>query len=239
MTHGQVVKQGVTDNPWSIESYSVKTGWVSQYVLANGAVLYNKPTVQTDLSVSLKNRVFFDVWNSLPLDLGEIGENFSTELDFTIGYTTVVKDYSVSVSVNYYDLKDSLTFDSSDIATVILNVGRTYEVTQNTSINLFFKSETMFAMSGDSLFETFPRIGVSTTHQINEHWSIFQKNYILHDAGAFGADSAFIMNSEVGVIYSNQDWTIEVANLKYFTPISGGDDRDQELVFGMNISYRR
>ena len=70
---------------WEVPSIALRSVTANKFMFSNGGVGYGKSVIQTDLNVSFKSGIYFDLWNSLPFKKNK--EELGTELDYNMGWT--------------------------------------------------------------------------------------------------------------------------------------------------------
>lgn len=99
---------------------------VSAYVYADiGQYARDTPALQSGVTYACESGLWFDVWNSTPLDLNVDG--YDEETDFTVGYSASVGRLAVDASVSYYAIAPYKHSDD-DMIMATVSVGVPIEV---------------------------------------------------------------------------------------------------------------
>ena len=217
---------------------SLTESWRSKYVLSNGVVAYDHSVAQTDIFLTTKCGLTLDLWGSIPTNLEDIGKDFGTEDDLTIGYTRDLKWFSVAVGVSYYDLHRNFTFDGSDLIVPYLELSKEFKVTKKLCLTPFYKAEMNFNLSGSIKGDTFQRVGVRYGWEVTKYLTLAGQTYMLYDPGVLG-DTAFVGSIEGSAVW-NLGWhnvKVELPFLRYEGPVTGvSDGRKPEFICGAGVS---
>ena len=210
----------------------------SQYVFGNGNVASDKPVVQTDLCLSLKNGAWVDLWGSAPTDLGKIGKDYRTELYLTAGWTGMVGDYKLTLYAGLDDLYQTGTFNKSDFLVFAGEISRDFKVSESLTLSPFIHVETNFTFDGVVQGDTLPRLGSYYSWQINKMLSLDGKVYLLYDPGIMSNQTALVGNLEGSLHWKIADGvTLELPYVRWVSPLTSvSDGRKEEWVYGIGLS---
>ena len=219
---------------------SLTESYRSRYVLSNGVVSDKRPVLQTDAFLATKCGLSIDVWQSLPVNLHGIGENYATETDLTIGYNRKLFEECVNLSVGvaYYDLHPSMKLGGADLVCGYIELSHDFKATPKLTLTPFVRSETYFNMCGSVKGDTMPRAGVKLVYDVTSYLAITGQTYVLYDPGMLDKP-AFVGNIEASAVWKlSKNWKLELPYVRYEGPFNGTDDgRRPQFVTGGGLSF--
>jgi hypothetical protein len=220
--------------------WSISTAFRSQYVFSNGALAYDKFVAQPNLFVKLQNGFTMDVWSSIPVDTSDIGDNFGTELDFTVGWSGEVYGFNLNLNANYYDMYRVFRADESDMWVPTFETSYDFALTPEITVSPYFKLEVNFTTNGATVGETFERLGTRVSWKMNDLVTLAGDTYALYDPGILGGDVAWIGSAEASVLWDVGGGVIvEFPYVRVISPFDstkGTDDRGTEIIYGAGMT---
>jgi hypothetical protein len=222
-----------------LKTVSITSNIRSKYIFSTAANLYNDPVVQTELFTLTKSGAFFDVWNSLPLDIKTAGDNFGTELYVSAGWLGKVGDYNLVIAAGYEDLYRTLSPEGSDFLIFSTEVSRDFAPSTNLTLTPFGKIEFNFTPDGSTMGTPLTRVGLRYSYKLHECVSLAGKTQVVHDPGLLGADMAFVGNVDAALLWKlGKHAVIELPYIRYVSPINRvNDGRKGDIVYGCGLSY--
>ncbi len=224
-------------------SFSLTQSYRTKSVFSNGFVGSEDPVLNTDLFLVTKCGLTLDVWASMPADLSEIGEDFATELDITLGWQGKVGDYNLSASIAYDDLYRTLTPEGSDLIVLATEISRDFKFKLRKEGDLmlspFARVEVNFTPDGTIHGDALPRVGAKYAWQVNDLLTVAGKAMVVYDPGIAGGDVAWVANVEGSLLWKlGKHAVLEAPFIKYVDPINSlSDGRKGELVGGVGITF--
>jgi len=223
---------------------SLRSVYASKYlVFGTGAVLYDKPVIQTDLFVSFRNGVYLDLWNSTPFE--GYNRNFGTEQDFGIGWAGPLSKFGVKgplssitldIGTTYFDEPKVLTFGAKDI------------LWSHAKLTKEFKWATIYG-SFDNFLEmpgspykggNVATFGASKgTSMFNGLLNPSTSLALVYDNGGFGNDRGFLLKGGAEL-----DWritkrvTLILPQVTYYAPVGVDDSRKLDCVWFAGFCYK-
>ena len=214
--------------------------WLSQDVRPNGAVKYDKPSVQTDLTLTHPNGVYVGLLDYAGANDADLSSNKGDEIDYTIGYRTAVGPMKLDAGFSYFDSFELWNGSRGNIlrcygdASVPITAG-------DHTLALYLRPEFRFPASGAQ-----PEAGAWLIGGVRHRWEIaeflnFRQGVsVNHDTGFAGLDSGFIGSYEAHVnIPLSKVVSFDAISLRVYTPLSPLDDnRQTETALGAGIIVR-
>ena len=215
---------------------SVTESYRSKYVSGAGVIFYDHASLQTDIFVKTKSGIYADIWFTMPSNVENIGSDYGTELDLTLGYGWTWDKYNFSLSLSYYDINRALTFDGNDIFSVIGKVSRDFKVTPELTLSPFLRADTNFKVNGKVSGDTLPRIGIGYAYQATSYLTLCGSVYGIYDPGCGGkAGPAF--SADISLNWKLDDhWKIELPYFRYVKRFTENDTYGP-VVFGSSLTY--
>ncbi len=216
-------------------SLSFSTSYRSKYVFSNGANVYNHGVIQSDLFLLTKCGLTLDVWGSLPTKVENIGNDFATELYFTLGWTGKIEDYNLSFGIGYDDLHSNFSARGIDLVIASAEVSRDFKVSDSFTVSPFARVEVNFSLDGQYAWCHTPDV---FDHFLGRGFT--GKAMVVYDPGILGGDVAWVVNAEAGLQWKLGDnISAELPFLRWVEPLNSvSDGRKQEFIFGAGITFR-
>jgi hypothetical protein len=222
------------------QSVSIWSGYRSKYIFSNGANIYDKPVIQSDLFLLSECGFMADFWYSMPADADKVGENYATEMELIVGWAGKVKEYDLTLGVGYYDLYPAFSFGKTDYLLLPLEVSREFKVVPSLKVSPFLRAESYFRLDGYQPGITQPRTGLRYKWDVNSILSVAGRAMAVYDPGIIGGDEVLIGNFESTLLWKFGDHlTVEFPFVKFVEPLTRvSDGRKSEVVWGFGATYR-
>lgn len=204
-------------NNWS--GVTLSTAVANKYLFfGTGAVLYDKPAVQTDLLVTLKNGLYYDLWGSRSLQGKWNDGSFGNEVDYGIGWDGIVKGLTAHAGFTYLDEPSAFTFGASDILYTHLRLGKE---SKWLSVTAGYENYTAMPDSG------FPgghliSIGAGRIQPLNGDKVVLNASLAgVYDTGTLGTLVGFMLRGNVGISWNiNKHFTFNAVSVNYYAPLT-------------------
>ncbi len=208
------------------QSVTVTSKVKAIYLGAQGAEFYpDAPVLQSDVFVSWKNGMYFDLWTSTAANTTL---RFDKEVDFTLGRRVVVGRMKYSADMNYYAIQ----------AVDVLNPN--VEVSLNaTKLSPFARLEVYAPRKrGGPKKGVMEILGLRSATKVAPRLGLQVEAKVRHDSGAFGFDEAWLGQGYVGaVIYVGKSTVVGGVRMSDpMTSVSAKDGRKGEAVWEIGIS---
>jgi hypothetical protein len=169
------------------------TGVRSQYVSGFGALLHDKPVLQTDLFLTLPQGFWVDAWGSTDF---HGGKNFGRELNIGAGKTWKHLD----VGAYYYDLTPQFSTKDGDIvhahAEAGVDIFRTKDHTLRPSLRGEYFYVTLLPSENSGYLGKF---ALTETYAIFDWLTVIQSPKLVRAEHIFGNPSATLLDYELKV----------------------------------------
>lgn len=221
-----------------LQNYSLTSNYRSKYVFSTAANLYDKPVIQTDLFLQTKCGMFLDIWNSVPVDLRKIGENYGTELYATVGWMGKVETFNLFLGVGYEDLYHTLSPEGTDFLIFSAELSRDF-TTSHLTLTPFGKIEINFTLDGTTMAVPLSRIGLRYSYKLSDHLSVGGRMMVVYDPGLVGGDKAFVGNADTALFWKlGKSAALELPFVRYVSPLNRvHDGRKGDMVYGMGLAF--
>ena len=228
-------KDGFAPQVWSIS-----TAFRSQYVFSNAAVAYDKFVAQPDLFVKLQNGFTMDLWSSIPFDTSDVGDDFGTEFDVTLGWSGEICGTNVNVGIAYYDMYRVFRADESDMFVPFIEASYDFALTPEITMSPYAKIEVNFTPDGYAGGDAFERIGARCAWKMSDLITLAGNTYVLYDPGILGGDVAWVGSAEASILWDvGHGMILELPYLRVIGPFDstkGADDRGTEFIWGGGLT---
>jgi len=233
-----------TNSNWSVSDITLSSQVANQYLaFGSGTVLYDKPVLHSDLRVNLQNGIYFDLWNSTPLNTGW-GENYGSEVDYGVGWngplsklgvTGPLSDLGISIGTSYFDEPKVGSFGGGDTLYSHLTVTKSF-----THLSVSAEFENYLTMPetgirGGNLYS----IGASKSMSFfKDRLSATTSLAAVYDSGGYGMDKGFLLRG-----FAELDWnvtkkfTVIIPQLFYYIPVTVNDRQLDAMVY-VGIRYK-
>lgn len=213
--------------------------FVSQYVGASGWVFTNHAGLETELTASLDNGIYADVWNFSNLE-GDFNDGEANEIDFSIGWSGDIFGLTLDGGVAYYNYA-ILDNAEGDSWCFYVGVAKQFDISDVQHLVPSIKFEGYIPAKGDSSEEHGADVVLNLEHSwdvLPELLTIYHTPGLFYDDGQFGGESGVLGSWEVGVNYFiTENLTIDASWL-ISTPLAGMDDgRETETVLSAGLNY--
>lgn len=215
-------------------SFTLSTKVWSKYLGSSGAVVHDKPALQTDLFVALPKSFYFDIWHSMGLDGTSLSSDLGDEIDYTLGWNGKVKTFSLDAGISYFDIID-LFHSNSDAIQPYAEINRSFNFSKNHSFSPYARVETLFPFNnpGKGLYAY---SGIKYAWRLTPAITINQNAGLIYDSGVFGLENGFAGRHNLSFIWSpSKSINFELLNTKITIPISSFSDRKNEIAFGAGL----
>jgi hypothetical protein len=215
----------------------VNSSFRSKYLFSSGANLYDKPVVQSEVFVSLVNGIFLDVWNSVPVCLHELGDNYATEIFTTVGWMGNIKEYTIQAGLSYEDIHHTLHFEASDYIILSSEVLREFKKGKM-SVSPFARTEVNFTRNGSSNGDVFVKMGSRYEYSLCPLLTLKGKMMVVYDPGIAGGNVAWVGNIDMGLWWKWARANIEFPYIRFVQPLTRvTDGRKADIVYGAGMTF--
>jgi hypothetical protein len=205
---------------------------LSKYVDADGAVFYDGAVAQADLTVSVSNGLYLNVWQSRGLRGHRDGQVLN-ETDYHIGWAGEVGGLTIDVSGGYYDLAPIM----KDARNAIRSFAVELRPSGERPFTPFVSVES-YHMRSDADFEggTRTRLGVEFSLTVSKV-SIEQVLEVCYEDGAFGYGKAAVGIYNADVTWSVGKMKLILTSLALYHPFVKHNGQKNELVVGLGARW--
>lgn len=224
-----------------IASITWSTDVLSQYLGSDtGTRLHDKPVVQSNLNVQLKNGFYLNLWGSKSLDREPPAENFGNEIDYMVGWTGAVGPINADLNVAYWDISDRLLFQGhGDVVQLTIEVSKEFGFGVHT-ITPYVKLEPTFPLDGTA-DGAYVHVGVRHKLNLTDSVAFTQGGRIIYDSGVFGNVSGYNFRYDSAFAWNlSKNVTLRLPTLRAFLPITDlGFNRRAGYIFGagFDVNY--
>ncbi len=216
---------------------------LSRYVGNNGAVLYNKPVVQTDVFVLLPRGFYADLWWSTGLD-STFSNDGGDEIDWNVGWSGQIGAGVVfDVGVSFLDLAELFRGRGPipDFVQPYTGIEKTFTPSESHSLTPYLRIEFLLPVRDDVRKGMYVHLGLKHTWKATEFLVLNQKAFVLYDTGVAGFDPALIGQYQTSFDWSlSKRWTLSAPIFKFSIPlssVSSTDGRESKMVYGFGLSF--
>jgi len=222
---------------------SVSTSIFSGYLVDAGWLLYDRPVWQTDLYLEYSSGWYADLWVSRGLDRDEELAKAGDEVDGTLGLSTSlgeVADLDVGVSYfncQYFEDEDGNEI-SGDVWDFFAKFSKDFPVGEQNVLTPSLKLEFATPVESDG-----PEKGVYVYAGLSHAWTIsetltFSHGIIItYDDGVYGGDSGLLGGYCAELAYALTDSVTVTPSVTMTNPLTVDDERKNEVVAGISLSY--
>ncbi len=213
---------------------------LSRYVLVNGADVYRKPVVQSELLLLLPKGFYADLFWSTGMNT-QFSHDLDDEVDWTVGWSgNVGKGVVLDFGVTYFDLRSlwSTKGPVGDFIQPFAQAEKTFSLSESQSLTPYLRLEVLFPTHADIRTGSYVHLGVRHVWTVSDVLALNQKLFLVGDSGAAGFDAVVIGHYQAGL-----DWrmakklTLTLPTLKFSSPLSHvSDGRQGEFVYGLGMS---
>ena len=197
----------------------------SKYLGPDGAIWYDRPLLQSDIAVTLKNGIFFDVWGSTS-DNKKSG--WDKEIDLTFGYSKSIKKFEYSIEGSYYFVQ------GIDIFTGSIDVSIDFPVSPFIHFSGYWPAKRGGPKEGALLIG-----GLRARLDFGKGSGLALEASGRNDNGAFGYDPAWIAMGRADLDIALSKKFKILLGVEYARPLTVvGDGRKEEIVWKAGFSIR-
>lgn len=217
------------------------TFW-SQYHGSNGSVFDPDASLQCSATVSVNDGWYGNLWVAADSKDGWMGGSedvvdFGDEIDLTGGKTGTLAEVDYDIGVSYFYI-DSPTADDGDVIQLYAKLSKSF-TWGDTTVTPYVKLEQYLPTNGDlPLDGRMVRIGADVGGPLFGDFSYSVGGEIFHDDGAFGFDPGVLAFLNGKVAFATSDRSSVAVLVKYSTPISGAEGRQEELSFAAQVATK-
>lgn len=224
----------------------VASQWLSQYVNTGGISFYDKPVLQSSLTITLPSGFYGQVWHSTGIS-SDLLNNRGAELDLYLGWSgrlywlenPILNSLEWDMYVSYQDYPGLFSKMKEDFLGLGLEVKKPFEIDESHTLSPFVAVEYYYPLSGNGGEQgMYSSIGIKHSCKIWKSISLEQSVRGTYDSGAFGMESGL-----VGAYTASLQWkatdhlNVDLGLVQYTVPISSFHDRSNEIVYGAGIRY--
>ncbi len=211
-------------------SVSFKSNILSQYVDTDGQVYYNKPVVQSEITIPLSHGFYIDVWHSAGINMRTGDGN---ELVTSIGWSKEGK-VSVDMGVSYYDFPTFFHGPKNDLYVAYGKVSKIFRYNYG---SLEPALELTHYKSGKGSDGGGSRAKISVEYSRKLYSDLTYIASIVHDNGTFDSASAWVTSHELSFGWKIGKVTIKLPSIAAYVPLSTHSGRKISMVCGFGISF--
>ena len=221
---------------WEVPSIALRSVTANKFMFSNGGVGYGKSVIQTDLNVSFKSGIYFDLWNSLPFKKNK--EELGTELDYNMGWTgSIGGKTSIDVGVTYCDApKMGRVGGGNDVfysyLKIIQSVGEfsIYGAAENNSVT------PGSSFRGGSMLS----VGISRSDSyLDKDLNIDMSLEPVYDSGYFGLSEGTLVRGKIGFNWNVEKNLIVIfPQVNYYVPLKVHDSRTSDTAITSGFVYQ-
>lgn len=225
----QESRQEIIEEPKSDVSITLTSTFLSEYILTNGFVVYDKPVFQNDLyTLFPKSGLWIDLWYSTPVGHGKLlgNNNAGYEFDWSGGWTGKVDGFDLTVGLAHYDLFPIGT-RKGDIIQPYVEIDKSITIDPSNVLSPYVRWEPTFVTPGTS-FEggNYFRIGLRhTLNPVNlEKFHLTHGVELTYDDGTAGFDEGVLLKYKAEAAIDVTKHFSVGANVTLWTPLTNVKD---------------
>ncbi len=224
------------------QDFSVVAGsmYRSHYVGPDGLTFYSKPVIQSNVTLTHKSGIYFDLWTSTGLNTNW-SSDWDDEFDYTIGWTgNLSKQIHMATSLTYFDDFDIFRGPFNDVLMGKVSLDMTKEISKSFSLNPFIEYSTYLIPDKKTPFGGGSIYGIGTNSKIaiTKVLTATPSGKISYDNGAFDVGPGLFVNLYGTLSLELSDHaTWNVAEITAFFPVGTRDLVKNEFVFGTGLAF--
>lgn len=217
------------DNPDPSVTWSAQL--LSRKLVMNGKVPYDGPVVQSDVTVSWKNGLYFNLWGQSNLD-GH--SNAGREVDATVGWN----NRHLKLGLTYFDLNPPLDASRADVLRPFLEAPWPIKIGERHTLTPYLRLEYLHATrQSETNSGTFSIVGLRHAWNATSTITLDHVGWLLYDSSVFRSDTGVMGRYELRVRWKvGEKLTIDPLLFKLSVPLSSIDDRGVETMVGAGMS---
>lgn len=224
-------------------SFSISTRMLTKYVDTadfggSGLVNHDKPVVHSDVVITERHGFYLSIWDSVSL-AGRGSENYGNEIDWTLGWSGVVKGLSLDLGIGYFDLWRLMKVPEGDVIFPSLQVGRSLELSDRHTLTPYGKIVLPTSAKGDTLDGgVIAQIGVKHKWDLWQGSTVNQAVALTRDDGPYGLRPGCVGHYSMGVTTPiGKHFALEFPSVKIVQPLGQSGGRATQFVALMGVSF--
>ena len=219
----------------SLVAVTLSSTFASKYLaFGSGAVLYDKPVLQSDLFVEFKNGLYVDLWHSTGFD-DAWNNNLGDEVDYGVGWNGSIKNFSISLGCTYFDEPNVFTLGGDDILYTKAFISRQYK---HVGVTVGYENYTTMPDSGFQGGNLYSAGFNKSIPLIKDRLTLNNSIAAVYDDGGFGYDDGFLLRGNIGLSLTvSKHLTLNVSSVNYYIPLSVHDARKTDAVVFVGFKY--
>ncbi len=220
-----------------IESAMFQSVVANKYLASNiGFTIYNKPVVQSLLSLGLKGGFHIDLWNSTPIE--KFNQNLGTEQDFGLGWNGLPtlfgaspsSDTILDIGASYFDEPGLMSFGPEDIYYAYVKLSAR---AKKTTFWVMYEDYVVMPGSLDSGGYHFS-LGLDKDRIVLDDWAGMTVSFAgVYDTGAFGFNSGIFFRGTVEFDWEiTKEFRIIFPHFDYCMPVTARDHPSDLVITG-------
>jgi hypothetical protein len=214
----------------------------SRYLDSQGSVWSKRPISISDITISLRKTplrgLYFNCEVYTALDKTAFaGQNFSNEIDLTLGFAREIKGIQVDFGVSYFDIIPLIN-TAGNVWAPYVQIGKEFKLGKKHSITPYVQLDGRIPRQNhvpqNGIFAVW---GIKHSWQITESLSLKQKVNFLYDSGAFGLNEALLFQYRVETRYEiHKPFFVKPLAIYFSTPLTKvNDGRKPDAIFGAGL----
>jgi hypothetical protein len=209
-----------------------KVGIFNKYINQwNGYTYDSNPSIQSDLYTILSNGLYLDIWSAKQID------SKNDEIDLSVGWYGDIDDYSLDISLAYYEVSPLLERENNVWASIT-------KISYSENINDFIISpftrseinipDIECSSNGGIFLTSGTDISLSLIDLI-DNVSLNNSFYFTYDSGVFDGDKNIIYGQTSSLQYKLNNFTLLSPSFTLTSPIETDSIRKTSTCFELSI----
>ncbi len=224
----------------SIPSFSLNGQTIirSKYVGPDGLQFYGDPVSQSNVTLSHKSGLFFDLWYSTGFN-SKFSNDWDDEIDYTIGWSGKISKFTLNSSLSYFDNFKNFNFTYNDVVRGNIHLGYPKQIKPWLKVMPYVDYITFVIPNKSTPFDggNLYSIGFDNEVVFTEKVKVTPQIQFTWDDGAFGVKPGALLK-----LSSNLNWTLSkhfvwnVLEATFYSP-SNKREMKNEFVLGTGLSW--
>lgn len=215
------------------EQFFYKVGIFNKYINQwNGYTYNSNPSIQSDLYTILSNGLYLDIWSAKQID------SKNDEIDLSVGWYGDIDDYSLDISLTYYEVSPLLERENNVWAS-ITKISYSENI-DDFIISPFIRSEINIpdteSSSNRGIFLTSGTDIYLSLIDLMDNVSLNNSFYFTYDSGVFDDNKNIIYGQISSLQYKLNDFTILFPSFALTSPIETDSTRKFSTCFGFSVN---
>ena len=230
--------------PSVVCAHSLSLEVKDKYLISKGITVYEGPVIQTNLTIDLPKGFYLGLFGSKSADSSDFTGNFGNEVDYTVGWSGIVRNLRLDFGVSYLDLAKVFSTKGGDAVQMYGEVGRDIILNGHNTLTLYMRTEMHIPVGkwqGNAHAGAYVFMGVKNQWRVHKYMALNQKLAVMYDTGTFVAsDRGFLGHYDLDVSWNlTKALSMSLPTFKLIFPISSlNDGRGVEHMVGGGLNFK-